>query len=387
MRTIHRPPALLEHNRALERVSFYDFAVSSLPPNERGNFDCGPANEWSQAIIHETGRSPAQGVAFPLGLLFQKQMVPELQTRQTPALETEVLMRNLLDRYLDALRRAAYFGRLGVNLIQPTEIKVRIPSVATPGAPSQWIGRDTAAPPTAIPTFADHEGEPHTLSTRRIILRSLMLYSGGVGPEVIRQDMSEAHAAEMQRAFLFGNPAVSANEPQGLLLRLAEAAFPAARTVMERSDLVRFIEALENSPLVDYEQLRWFFPQVYWRQLQQTPIFPDAERRSDQTVIPNEAPRGGPVLGYPSIETQYLRSNLGTEVPPTDCDLLFGSFDGCFWASWQQASVMASPYSNQPGVWGAGGTDLLILSDHDSLLRDTRRILWTTRAGRGSLAP
>lgn len=231
-------------------------------------------------------------------------------------------------------------------------------------------------------TFTDVTGTPHTLSTLRIVPRSLLLYTGGVAENIVREDMAAAHIAAMCRAYLFGDPVADANSPKGLLKTLAVAAIPAAPVVMGRTDLLAFIQPVENTPLVDTATLRWFFPQKFWRQLQLTPLFPDATRKTDDTVLPPDAPDDGPnMLGYGYVSSQYLRSTQGAG---HDADLIFGDFSSTYWTSWQAANVMANPYSSDPQGFRAGGVELLILSDHDLLVRDATRFVYTNKATIGS---
>jgi HK97 family phage prohead protease len=380
-RVIHSPTMIARSETAgLDKVTFADFAVLALPREQRDDRDLGPAEEWHQELVRMAGKAPAKGVLAPIGLLFTN--ASDLARRALTPLTTEELMRNLLDYYVAAMRNEAFFGPLGVSMLSPAEPQVRIPSVATPGAASTWIGKDTAATPTAIPTFTDVTGVPHTLSTDRIVPRSLLLYTSGQAENIIRQDMAGAHIAAMCQAYLFGDPVADANSPKGLLKTLAVAATPAAPLVMGRADLLAFIQPVEGTPLIDNATLRWFFPQKFWRQLQLTPLFPDAVRKTDDCVLAADASDDGPnMLGYGYVSSRYLRSTQGTG---HDCDLIFGDFSSTYWTSWQAANVMANPYSADPQGFRAGGIELLILSDHDLLIRDAARFVFTNKATIGS---
>ena len=204
MRVIHHPaPMINAGTTGLDKVTLTDFAALALPKEHRDDRDLGPAEEWHQELVRMAGKAPSKGVLRPIGLRFAD--ARDLAKRALTPLTTEELLRQLLDYYVAAMRAQAIFGPLGVTMLSPAEAQIRIPSVATPGADSAWIGKDTAAAPTAIPTFADVTGRPHTLSTLRIVPRSLLLYTTGVAQDIIRQDMAGAHIAAMQ-AYLFGDP-------------------------------------------------------------------------------------------------------------------------------------------------------------------------------------
>jgi HK97 family phage prohead protease len=379
-RIIHAAPAIVGEASGLADVQFTDFAALALSQVEAVQRDVGPAREWSEELVRQNGgKAPGRGVLMPLGLLFTD--AKDIAKRAAVPLATEELMRNLLDYYVAAMRAKAFFGPLGVTMLSPSEMTVRIPSVATPGAASSWIGKDIAATPTAIPTFTDVTATPHTLSTLRLVPRSLLIYSGGVAENVVRDDMAGAHIAKMQSTYIFGDVATDANSPNGLFKAVAASSYPAAAAILGRAELLKFIAPVENTPLIDNAQLRWFMAQPLWRTLQQTTLFPDTTRKSDDTVLaPDSAPDGPNLLGYPYVSSQYLRSNQGAGTPPSDCDLVFGDFSSTYWTSWQSANIMANPYSADPLGFRAGGIELLILSDHDLMIRDPARFVRTLKA-------
>jgi hypothetical protein len=388
LRTIHPAPAILEKRTDPTKVTFFDFACLGAGLERESGRDLGPAREWTQHLDQIHGGAPERGCRVPLGLLYHR-ATPErerelerlLSKRQGEALMTETLMRNMLADYAAAIRLESYFGALGVPTPMATEVKFIVPSVATRPLVSQWIAKDAPATPGTIPTFAAVDAGPHTLSTLVVIPRSMLLYTGGLAEQTIREDVSAAHLYAMQQAYLYGNGMTGADAIAGLLPQIPIAAFPAAPLVFERTDIWRFIDAIENSPFGQNQatrsRLRWFIPNRWARQLQQTRYFPStdfatdpAAARSDATIVPPDMGPVGMLAGYPYVVSNFLRSDLGTPPDDRNCSVVFGDFSQSWWISWQSAVVMTNPYSSEPTGFRAGGIELLILSDHDMKTRD-----------------
>jgi hypothetical protein len=175
----------------------------------------------------------------------------------------------------------------------------------------------------------------------------------------------------MERAYLYGDEttAPAGSQPIGLFRRVPVAAAPAAPLLFERQDLVDFIRPLEESP-IEGQACRWFMPNRVRRRLEVTRYFPEADARSDMVVLPEGA---GAVIGYPIVESQHLRSDLGAG--NRQADLLFGVFSQTFWISWSTASLFSNPYADL--VARSGGELYRILSDHDEIVRDVRQIART----------
>jgi phage head maturation protease len=390
LRVIHPAPHVLERKTDLTKISFFDFAALAVGLDVESKRDLGPAKEWTQFLDQAHGGPPSRGVRVPLGLMYHRQTPErdkELHRRQPESLMTENLMRSMLQDFAAAMRLEAFFGALNVPTPMASELNFIVPSVATRPLRSQWIGRDQPATPGAIPTFTAVQASPHTLSSLVVIPRSMLLYTGGLAEQTIREEVSAAHLAEMQRTYLFGNGQAAPDLIEGLLALVPVNAFPGAPLEFERADLWRFIDAIENAPIGQNadtkRRLRWFFPNRFMRQLAQTRIFPEADARSDLTVLaPFYASAGvGELEGYPFAVSNYLRSNLGAPPDNQGCDLLFGDFTQSWWISWQSATVMTNPYSSEPTGFRAGGIELLILSDHDMRTRDVAgRITRTERA-------
>jgi HK97 family phage prohead protease len=390
--TVHviHAPHVLERKTDLRQISFFDFAALAVGLDVESKRDLGPAKEWTQFLDQAHGGPPSRGVRVPLGLMYHRQTPErdkELHRRQGEALMTETLMRSMLADFAAALRLEAYFGALGVPTPMASELNFIVPSVATRPLRSQWIGKDAPATPGPIPTFTAVAASPHTLSTLVVIPRSMLLYTGGLAEQTIREEVSAAHLAEMQRTYLFGNGQAAPDTIEGLLALVPVSVFPGAPLTFERADLWRFVDAIENAPLGQNadtkRRLRWFFPNRFQRQMAQTRLFPEADARSDLTVLaPFYASTGvGELEGYPFAVSNYLRSNLGTAPDNRNCDLMFGDFSQSWWISWQSAVVMTNPYSSEPTGFRAGGIELLILSDHDMRTRDVAgRITRTERA-------
>jgi HK97 family phage prohead protease len=381
MRVIAPAPAILERKSALDSVTLFDFAaLASDDLRSQSKRDLGPARDWAQWLNEMEGSRPDRGVRFPLALLYwQGRERDRAPHKRAGELETVTLMRGMLDDLVAAMRRESYFGVLGVPTPMADEAIYRVPSTATQGSASIWIAKDAAASVGTIPTFALIDATPHTLSTDYVIPRSLLLYSGGLGEQVVRREIMRSHLEAQMVAYLFGDSAVTANQPDGLFKKLTVAGFPAASQVMERIDLLTFISTIETSALADRSgvDLRWFMPIAYKRQMEMQPAFPDVTRRSDMTILPPDSPNAGTMLGYPYATSNFLRWTQGAGLH--DCDLVFGDFSQSWWVSWQSAVVMSNPYSADPAGFRAGGVELLILSDHDFQTRDVARLTWTNR--------
>jgi hypothetical protein len=382
-------PAIAEKRTDLGKITFQDFVVLSMQDGQ-GDYrgDIGPAREWNQELCRQLGGPPKRGgIRFPLGLLYEtarqrEERVRDWEKRQLAGepLMSETLMRSLIDKLLDAMRHRTFLSRLGVRLEMATEERWILPSIATSPIVSNWIARDGDATLTAIPTFASTQAVPHELSTLVQVPRHMLLGITGPAAEIVRQEMSEAHLVAMERAYLYGDEtaAPAGAQPVGLFRRIPVAAFPAAAMLFERDTLVEFVRPLEESPL-EGAGCRWFFPNRVRRRLERTRYFPSGDltadpdaARSDQVILP-ESFNGGVLIGYPAIQSEHLRSNLGTG--NRQADLLFGRWDQTFWISWSTASVFENPFADS--VARSGAVLYRILSDHDSLVRDVRQILRT----------
>lgn len=201
--------------------------------------------------------------------------------------------------FIGMLRRKAALTRLGVRTLTGLVGNVEIPRQAS-GATAHWVG-ENSGPADSLVAFNSVPLTPHTLAAAVPITRRALMQSTPDIEALIRDDLIQIMALEVDRVGVNGS--ADPDAPAGLLdAGITEFDFGGAAPTW--ADIVG-MEAAIASDDADVETMKWLFKPAFRGQLKATPkVAGTAEFLMDGTqvngyesVTSNNGPDAGAILG------------------------------------------------------------------------------------------
>lgn len=235
----------------------------------------------------------------------------------------ELVATNLLaGDFIDVLRNSLAVARAGARLLTDLDGNVAIPR-KTAGSTAAWIGTEGGDAAESVPTFDQVTLTPRTLGAYTEATRQLLLQSSIDVEALIRDDIAQGLALEIDRAALYGSGA--AGQPTGLtgqtgVTTTIATATPSYAQIVSMETAVGAANALMGN-------LAYMFGSSTLGHIKTT------EKATGTAVFLFEA--GGTLNGYPIIVSNQIETG----------DVIFGNWSDLLIGLWGGLDILVDPFT------------------------------------------
>ncbi|MCU7837022.1 MAG: phage major capsid protein [gamma proteobacterium symbiont of Taylorina sp.] len=272
----------------------------------------------------------------------------------------------LFQRINTAIGKQLVSGQLGATVLSGlTEQTVKIPrqlSMQTAG----HVVLDADLPSAGDPTFDTQNLTPKLVgSVAQLNLSSFMAVHPRVGEDFIANELRRALAVEVDRVFLEGDNATSAEEPDGILTLATDTTLSVNHDTLAVADLDAIIALLKAYLQETNPNATWALNPNFLSGLRTVLAFTGAQE-SASTVL---GLANGTINKFNVIETLGFPVTAGT--PDTSAGI-FGEFNTVIHGLWSGVDVSVNPWETT--VFKKGAALIRCMMMHDIAVVDPKRI-------------
>lgn len=293
----------------------------SNPNDKRAREAAAFEIEASEAAQAHLGRE-ARGILVPADVL-TSQAFGRSQNVGTPAKGGNLVATDYLDgSFIGLLRKRAALTRLGVRTLTGLDGNVAIPRQIG-GGTAYWLGEGGAPTETDL-DFNLLNLTPHTLAAAVPITRRAMIQATPDMEALVRDDLIQVMALEMDRVGLNGD--ASGDAPNGLLdfagINTVDFAAPQVGNAQPSWNEVVQMETEIASDDADVDGMQYVFNAAMRGNLKsrldangrRDPMMVDGEVNGYRALVSNNAPAGGMLFGNWSDFIMAMWSGLDLTV-------------------------------------------------------------------------
>lgn len=255
--------------------------------------------EVSQAAEEKLGRS-AKGLLVPADVLARQDFVRSQAAGDANKGAALVATDHMDGSFIGLLRKRAALTRLGVRTLSGLQGNVDIPR-QTGGGTAYWVG-EGFGPTESDLTFDNMSLTPHTLAAAVAITRRAMQQASPDIEALVRDDLINVLALEMDRVGINGDADTDA--PDGLLDAAINTVDFAAAGAPTWAEVVQ-MESEIGADDADVDGMKYAFNATMRGHLKSTPkvagtaefIMNGREVNGYESVTSNNSPAGGMLLG------------------------------------------------------------------------------------------
>jgi len=289
-----------------------------------------------------------------------------------PNVGRDFVAEDFIPSLIEFLRNALMVRAAGATVLTGLQGNVVIPKQVGPTT-AFWLTEIGAVTPSDLLTHQIGL-RPRRLAAQTVYSRQLVIQSSLDVEALIRSDLANTMAQEIDRTALFGNPTLNPNSPRGIfgLVGLAPETIDPTDNVQQVTfqanwdDLylsyIEFVVALaqQNMPM---SRPAWIVSPATWGRAMGTPKFPN----TGFPIVDGES-----VLGYP-----FLRTN---QIPMTGAfadRVVFGDWAQLLIGQWAGLEMIVDPYTR------AGNAQIVVTVNQfaDLNFRYRRAFVVSTNAG------
>lgn len=342
--------------REVERFSFTRAINAQIDPNYARR-EAGFELECSRACEQAYGKAP-QGLFVPNEVLrYQRR---DLTTGTPSAGGNLVATDHLADSFIELLRKRTLVLDLGATVLGSLHGNVAIPSQT--GASSAFWVAEGGAPTESGPAFGQVALTPKTVGGYADFSRRLLLQASPDIEYLVRQDLAQVLAVEVDRAAIAGTG--SGNEPTGILntAGVSTVSIGANGGPLTWAQVLE-LEATLASLDADQGALAYLTTPAVRAAMKATPKLPGD---AGAGFVWEPGPAGyGMMNGYRAAASNNVPANLtkGTGTDLSAC--IFANWRDLVIGQWGGLDIMVDKYS----LSTSGGTRVVALLDVDIAVR------------------
>ncbi len=331
--------------KEIRQYSFLKAIRAQMFPNEKKYRDEAAFElEVHNAAADKFGRA-VRGLAIPVDVLrhtAKRDLVVGTSTAGGNLVATDLLSGS----FIDILRNKSIVSRAGAQVMNGLVGNIAIPKQSG-AATAYWVA-ESGAPTESQQTVAQVSMSPKTVGAYTDFSRKLMLQSSIDVENMVRSDLAQVIALEIDRAALYGLG--SSNEPTGL--KPALAAFNGASQEKNfAASTPTFAEIIEletkiSSVNADVANMKYLINASMQGALK------GKEKASGYPVYVLD---GGQMNGYQTLMSNQIASG----------DVWFGNFADLMLGFWSGLDLLVDPYSNST----SGTIRVVALQDCDVAAR------------------
>jgi HK97 family phage prohead protease/HK97 family phage major capsid protein len=348
------------------------------------SIDWGFERETHEELIHRGVQPRHGGALLPYNGLLQR----DIATTPGGAGASLVGIDYRFDLFgLDttAMRGQLIAGRAGAQVLTSTEPQVVLPRQDRPLPDAQWLARDGAINTQADLNTRSITLTPHTVASRHLLLRSARIYGTPSVYGIYQQQIVQKMNYAVDRAWLYGDAAVDANSPDGLIRQNVQRYFfgtpptpgpaaPGDATYLGLKDMISLLEILP----VDEPRRAWLMSKLLELTLISTYKALDDTSGGGggpfltQPIIEYGGGGGGALLARPYLTATQIpvRANASTDIWVGD----WPTSGVCYFAN-GAVEILPNPYSAD--AYPRGGIELITFQDADAFCLDPSRFVYS----------
>ena len=319
-----------------------------------GNWEkAGFERSASQAVARQLGREP-NGVFVP----------PEVLGRTTISKsgtgDNIIATHVLANHFIDILRNRSMVIQAGATELPGLVGDVSIPSKTT-ASTGYWVA-ENAAITESTPVFSAISMAPNTLGGLTRYSRKMLLQSTPHIEQLLRQDLADTLAAELDRVCIEGSG--TGAEPEGILNNssVTAVALGADGAAPDYDNIVDMVKTVAASS-ADSGRLAFLTNAAVQAALRKTEKFSS----TGDPIWESGSDGEGRLLGYRALVSENVPSDL-TKGTGTDLSgIIFGNFADLLIGRWGALEIVANPYGSND--FSQGITAVRAMLDTDVAVR------------------
>lgn len=195
--------------KEMEKYSFARVLHALANPNDKRAQEAAKFEMELSTAAAQKGGKAARGIIVPVDMLRQKRdLSVGTSTAGGHLVQTDLLSGS----FIDLLRKKSVVNRAGAQMLNGLVGNIAIPR-QTGAATAYWVG-EAGAPTESQQAFDQVTMSPKTVGAFTDYSRKLLLQSSVDVENMIRNDLAQVIALEIDRAALYGSG--SSNQPTGL---------------------------------------------------------------------------------------------------------------------------------------------------------------------------
>ena len=324
-------------DKEVRQFSFIRAVRAQMDPTNRAfQEEAGFERECSDAVAKRSGQSP-RGLYVPHDVLRR-----DLQVSTGSAAGDTVFVEGRPGSFIEQLRNRLALTTLGMTTLTGLSGPVAIPR-KTGASTAYWLA-EGGEPTGSNPTVDQVNMTPKTVGAYVDFTRRLMLQSSLDVETMVRNDLVETLALELDRAGLYGLS--SSNEPQGLKL------VTGINTVDFAADSPTFAEVVNLETQVNADNAD-IGAMAYLTNATRYGAFKTTEKASGTAQFILEP--GGTVNGYPTVRSNQVAAG----------DVFFGVWNQMILGLWSGIDLTV----DTAALAKSGGVRVIALQDADFAVR------------------
>lgn len=341
-----------------ERYSIRKAILALVDPEARrdAGFELEVSREAARSMNKKT-----QGILIPFEVLAaanRRDILVGTNTMGGYLVQTDVLGGS----FIDILRNASVTLRAGAVPLGGLSGNVSIPKKST-GATAYWVAEGTNITESS-PTFGQVAMTPKTMGGLVEYTRKFLLQSSMDAEQLVRQDLAELLAVELDRVAITGTS--TSNEPTGIR-NTASVGSVAMGTNGGAPTWAKMVEFLSTLGAANAMQGRvgWVTNSKVMAKLLQV----DKGTNVGQWIWEPGAAGSladGMIAGYPAFISNNVPSNLTKGTSTGSCSaILYGNWSEVMIGQWGALELMSDPYT----AFASGNVRIRALLDCDVAVR------------------
>jgi HK97 family phage major capsid protein len=349
-----KPAALDRADLGLTAQEKRDFSLVRLLRHMANPGDRKLRNEAGYELAVVSGSDKGEGFRVPHEVLWQRDLAVGSTNSGSKLVGTD----HLGSEFVEALRARSVFAQAGARMLTGLRGNVQIPRQSGTSN-TYWVGESTAVT-ESNPTFDQITMTPHTVGTFVDISRRLLIQSDPSIEQLVRSDLAQSIAVELDRVGIEGNPDASAtaDEPRGIIMTsgVGSVAGGTNGAAPDRADLVALWKEVAQDN-ADMGNLAYLSNTKVAAAFANTLV----DSGSGRYVYEGD----GRLLGYPFYITNNVPADLAKGSGTNLSAIIFGNFADAMFGFWSGLDVILDTST----LGTQGGLRIIALQDTDFAVR------------------